>query len=590
MSGSIAAQEVPQRQLLIEATMTAVAEHGFSNLTLSKIAGEAGLTAGSVNFHFSSKEALLLETLKYVSTEFGDAVLRASEQPRAADRLVAIVEAALSDVVTEFRKVAVWYAFSSEVNGRQEYHDVCGERDRNYARYIEDACRELIDEAGRSNQLNAPAIAMALRGMIDEVWQEVLFVGENYDRDAGRDQCFAFLASIFPWAYSMPESRGLQKETTSDLTLTLPSWIYHSEEFLELEKERIFLSSWQLACHESDLKCAGQYVTYNLFNERAFVIRTADGDIRAFHNVCRHRAHLLLEGEEGLCEGRIVCPYHGWTYEQTGERVAIGFPDSFRQHDSSDYGLVAIECEVYQSFVFIRFRSGGPSVAERMAPVAEEFAGYQLQDRVSAGGDFWQVEVNVDWKNVIENYMEDYHFFMGHKGLSGLMKDEYDREPFDTDLVRLSHEMRDKPRSGWSIENYHKLLPDLDYLPESSRRRWTYFVLFPNTFFDLYPDRIDFYQVLPTSAGKAVLRGRSYDIEDDGRLMRVVRWLNERINWRVQEEDNTLTESVQQGLGSSSYVAGILSDKEVLLKHFGEYIRRNIPEAESTTPVKRISR
>ena len=374
------------------------------------------------------------------------------------------------------------------------------------------------------------------------------------------------------------------------LTPTLPAWIYQSDDFLALEKEKLFMSSWQLVCHTSDIANQGQYVTYKLFSERAFVIRTASDEIRAFHNVCRHRAHILLEGEEGTCEGRIVCPYHGWTYEQTGERVAIGFPDTFRDHDSGEYGLVPIECEVYQSFVFIRFRNGGPSVAERMAPVAEEFAGYRHEERTSAGGDFWQVEVNVDWKNVVENYLEDYHFFMGHKGLSGLMNDEYDRQPFDTDLARLSHVMRDKPRAGWSIENYHKLLPDLDYLPDFSRRRWSYLVLFPNTFFDFYPDRVDFYQVLPTTAGKALLRGRSYDIKDDSRLMRVVRYLNERINWRVQEEDNTLTESVQEGLGSSSYVNGILSDKEVLLKHFGDYIRRNIPEAASTTPVTRWQR
>ena len=188
---SIAAQDVPQRQLLIDATMTAISEHGFSNLTLSKIAGTAGLTAGSVNFHFSTKEALLLETLKFVSDEFGAVIHVASQTDAPAERLAAMVEAALSDTVTEFRKVVVWYAFSSEVNGRQDYHDICGERDRNYSRQIERACSDLINEVGRSPQLNAGAIGMAIRGMIDEVWQEILFAGDDYDRETARDKCFA---------------------------------------------------------------------------------------------------------------------------------------------------------------------------------------------------------------------------------------------------------------------------------------------------------------------------------------------------------------------------------------------------------------
>ncbi len=577
--------------MLIDATMSAISEHGFSNLTLAKIAGMAGMTAGTVNFHFATKEALLVETLKHVSDEFGHAVEAACDREEdSADRLGAIVNTALSDEITEFRKVVVWYAFSSEVSAREDYHRICGERERVYLKQIESACTEIIAAAGKQNQLSARAISLAVSGMIDQIWQEILYQGDSYDRVSGRRECMAFLASIFPWCFTMPEEHIAENisELPSGLTPTLPSWIYSNDDFFELEKEKIFLPSWQLVCHTSDLDSPGRYVTFEFFNEKAFVIRTDTGEIKAFHNVCRHRAHILLGDIEGECDGRIVCPYHGWTYDLTGKRIAMGHPTTFSDHDAEQFGLVAIDCEIYHGFVFIRFRSEGDSVASRMKPVDEEFAAYRTEDMVNIDPDdnFWMMEVEVNWKNAAENFLEDYHFFIGHKGLAALMEDEYDREGHGSDVARLSHQMRELPKHNWSVEKYHNLLPDIEHLPGNMKRRWTYYGLYPNVYFDFYPDKMDFFQIIPVDANRSVLRGRTYELEDTSRLMTAVRYLNDRINHRVQVEDNFLTESVQHGISSSSYTAGILSDKEVLVKHFGEFIRSKIPEANLRSPPK----
>ena len=575
--------------LLIDATMTAISTHGFSNLTLTKIAGLVGLTAGTVNFHFLTKEALLLSTLKHVAEEFEMTVARAIAEADAdpARQLAAIVEASLDDEVTEFKKVAVWYAFMSEASGREDYRSICGDRERNYALSILNACEAIISSAGKQRKLNAKAISQAICGLINEIWQEILFEGSGYDRDQARQQCFAFLASIFPWCFSMPVPTEVLCEDNlqENLTYTLPSWVYHNSDFFELEKENVFLSSWQLVCHTGDIRNPGSYVTFELFNERAFAIRTDSGAIRAFHNVCRHRAHIILGDEEGQCRNKLVCPYHGWTYNLNGERIAIGFPSSFREHDPAQFGLIPIDCEIYLGFVFIRFRSEGPAVAARMAPLENEFKAYATENmsNLDSSNGFWSRTVNVNWKNAVENFLEDYHFFMGHKGLSALMSDEYDREPFETDVARLSHKMRDKPGANWSVERYHQMLPDQAHLPETMRRRWTYYALYPNTFFDLYPDKMDFFQILPVAPGRSVLRGRSYGLASGDRLMKAVRYLNDRINARVQHEDNRLTEAVQHGIVSSSYQGGILSDKEILVKQFGDYLKEKIPEATSMT-------
>jgi phenylpropionate dioxygenase-like ring-hydroxylating dioxygenase large terminal subunit len=129
--------------------------------------------------------------------------------------------------------------------------------------------------------------------------------------------------------------------------------------------------------------------------------------------------------------------------------------------------------------------------------------------------EMWTKEVAIDWKNVIENYVEDYHFPIGHPGLSALMEAQYDRESFPGGTMRLSHRMREKPLRSWSAQGYAKFLPVIEHLPEDMRRRWTYFGLYPNVFFDIYPEWLDFFHVLPQGAGRTLIRARSYGFPDD---------------------------------------------------------------------------
>lgn len=596
-----ASTPIPEsKQRLIDATMTAIFEHGISNLTLAKITALAGLTAGTVNFHFTSKESLLLATLRSVAEEFEVAIARclenAGEDP--AQTLLDIIDVNLDPELTEPRKVAVWYAFMSESRARQDYQQLCGERDAAYFRMVLELCERMTRDPQNRARLDAEAIAYGLVGLIDELWQEIMFTGESFDRAAARRRCQAFLASVFPWRFELPaagsaagerarapagEPEAMAPVSEEGLVYTLPSWVYRNDEFLALEKEHVFLPSWQLVCHVSDMPQPGNYVTFDLLNERVFVVRGQDGEIRAFHNVCRHRAHAVVQGQSGHCKtGRMVCPYHGWTYDLDGKRHGLSAPDTFRKHDASRFGLKGLECEVFLGFVFVRFKTGGPSVAEQFAPYTEEFAMYRTADMVPTNDRFsehrfWEETVEMDWKNGVENYVEDYHFPSGHRGLFALMKTQYDREYAGTGVIRLSHEMREKADRNWSTHLYRTLLPSYEHLPAHMQTRWTYYAMFPNTFFDLFPEKMDFFQMIPLAAGRVMLRGRSYALPDDRRETRAVRYLSDRINMRVQEEDNELTHSVQRGLGTSAYDVGILSDKECLVKRFQDWVRERLP-------------
>jgi TetR/AcrR family transcriptional repressor of bet genes len=214
-----------RRNLLIDATITAIAEFGLSKLTLAKISSIAGLTAGTVNFHFDSKESLLLETLNFVSEEFDRGIANALQSAGAdpAKRLAAIIDASLDPEITEHRKMAVWHAFDSESRGREDYQRIRGNLDRQNFKLILNLCEQIISDAGKQSDINARAIANAISGITDEVWKEILFAGESYDRDDARQVCLSFLASIFPWCYSMPVHKDTQDQAVPSIEVARAS-------------------------------------------------------------------------------------------------------------------------------------------------------------------------------------------------------------------------------------------------------------------------------------------------------------------------------------------------------------------------------
>jgi TetR/AcrR family transcriptional repressor of bet genes len=159
---------------LIQATVAAISRHGLSELTSAKIAAVAGHTAASINFHFGSKEALLLATLREVSEEFASVVARVVEEAGDDDlrALLGIVDANLGRGLADSHRIAVWYAFLSESKDRSDYQRICGERDAAWSRMVIDLCKRLIAARGNGSPWpDAEAVAHGLMGLIDQQWQ-----------------------------------------------------------------------------------------------------------------------------------------------------------------------------------------------------------------------------------------------------------------------------------------------------------------------------------------------------------------------------------------------------------------------------------
>jgi phenylpropionate dioxygenase-like ring-hydroxylating dioxygenase large terminal subunit len=369
---------------------------------------------------------------------------------------------------------------------------------------------------------------------------------------------------------------SLQPLETDDAAVGLPGWIYHDPEFFELEKRRIFRTSWQLVCHGNDIPDPGDYQCFDLLGESIVTVRGKDGVIRSFHNVCRHRASRLVDGPAGNCGGRITCPYHAWTYSLDGRLIGVPHRETFRNFQPEQHGLVPLEQEIFLGFVFVRLESGLPGVREMMAPYLDELAVYRMEELVPQGRVTLRPRP-VNWKNVADNYSDGMHIDVAHPGLSRLFGRSYgiEAQPW---VDKMWGVLQDVPSRNWSERLYQKYLPTVPHLPPQRQRLWTYFKLWPNVAFDIYPDQIDFMQFIPISPTQTMIREIAYVHPDTRREMRVARYLNWRINRQVNKEDTELITRVQAGMSSSSYTVGPLSENEVCLRSFTRRMRAMIPE------------
>ena len=357
---------------------------------------------------------------------------------------------------------------------------------------------------------------------------------------------------------------------------SLPAWIYSDPDYFEVELKRVIRPSWQIVCHASDIPAAGDWHGLDYAGESVVAMRGADGTVRAFHNVCRHRGARILDGARG-CAKRIVCPYHAWTYASDGRLVGAPHRDTYDPGALDGIRLVPVEHELWHGFIFVRLEGGGPSVAEMMAPYAHEVEPYRFED-LKALGRVTLRRRTVNWKNIADNYSDGLHIAVAHPGLKRLMGDGYGVESAAW-VDKMWGPLVDRPSSNPSERAYCHYLPQVAHLPEERQRLWTYFKLWPNVAFDIYPDQVDFMQFLPVSPTETLIREISYAIPDDRREMKAARYLNWRINRQVNAEDTELVGRVQQGMASSSFSVGPLSRDEVALRNFCRRVRELIPEA-----------
>ena len=166
---------------------------------------------------------------------------------------------------------------------------------------------------------------------------------------------------------------------------SLPAWLYTDQRFFELEREKVFRPAWHIVGHINDAPNPGDYITLDILGERVVTLRGEDGRVRSFHNVCRHRAGKIARRSARLVRASAGVPLSRLELQARRHVRRRAEMAGLRGAEGERRSLTPVEQEIFMGFIFIRFEPGLPSVAEMMAPYAEELAPYELEKLVPNG-------------------------------------------------------------------------------------------------------------------------------------------------------------------------------------------------------------
>lgn len=331
------------------------------------------------------------------------------------------------------------------------------------------------------------------------------------------------------------------------LVHSLEARYYTDPANFEKEKTRLLARTWQFAGHESGVRNVGDYLTFEIAGESLFCIRGKDRQLRAFYNVCQHRAHQLVQGT-GTTR-LIVCPYHAWTYELTGGLRAGPNLKSVPGFDREAICLTPVRTEVLHGFIFVNLDDDAAPMDEWFPGVRAELADYVPHIDTLEPLEWVEISEHCNWKVSIENYSECYHCPLNHRTFAtGVIKPEtYDIQPSANGYVL---------RHTTECQNIEAMTYPIDLtVPHAGEYRS--FFLWPMFSFQVYPGN-----VLNT------YHWRAHDVDHctvwrgwytpGGEDSEVVRRLAVQDRGTTVEEDIHLVESVHRGLKSRGYRPGPL--------------------------------
>ncbi len=187
-----------RREQLINATIDSLARRGYAATTLADVADGAGLSRGIVNFHFESKDKLLIETLQFLADEYSanwrEAVAGAGDSP--AQKMHAIIVADLDERVCNPRKVAAWFAFFAEAKSRPSYQKLSWARDGDYMDLLASVCRALKSEGKYSFDSNR--MADAVYAMQEGLWLRLMLESDEFSRELALETALTTIGNLFP--------------------------------------------------------------------------------------------------------------------------------------------------------------------------------------------------------------------------------------------------------------------------------------------------------------------------------------------------------------------------------------------------------
>ena len=346
----------------------------------------------------------------------------------------------------------------------------------------------------------------------------------------------------------------------------MPAGFYTDPAIFAREREALFLRHWFFLCRDEMLPNPGDYRAFDTPGGPIAALRGQDGVLRVFANFCRHRGSILLEGQ-GNCGGKVMCPYHGWSYLNNGR--LYGCPDmkDAEGFDRRENGMVALECQSWAGFVFARFTRDGPSLMEHLGDLPDRLASHQ-PDQMRCT---WTVtlEPACNWKLILENAMETYHTGIVHRDTVGAQTSRT--------LATQGNWICIQVISGRSIATLSDSVPPFDAIEglDEKARQGTYFtVALPTVQFAVAQDCLWWLNVTPISASSSRLEiGGCFPASRLSLPDFATRAAPYYDRWeRVGREDVGILEKQQKALGSALYRPGPLSGRDDMVQALGVWV------------------
>ena len=346
---------------------------------------------------------------------------------------------------------------------------------------------------------------------------------------------------------------------------TLPAAGYASEAVFAWELDNIFKSTWFCVGRSDELIGPGQIRAVDVVGESVLLTRDAEGALKAFSNVCRHRGHELVAEGEALGAHLIRCPYHSWSYRLDGElRAAPTFAQT-PGFDKSEFPLVPIAVSEYLGWAWVDLSGAARPLAEHFGNLAEKAAPYET-DRLTAGATHSYM-VDANWKIVVENYNECYHCSSIHPELCEVTPPDsgLDHQPTG---VWCGGTMRLKDHAvTMSLDGASKGVNFRQIEGDGAREVW-YVTMMPNLLLSMHPDYVMTHRLTPLTAGRThvectwLFPPEAFDLVGFDPAYAVDFWdITNREDWEACEK-------VMKGVRQLGYRQGPLSSWEGTVYQF----------------------
>jgi choline monooxygenase len=325
---------------------------------------------------------------------------------------------------------------------------------------------------------------------------------------------------------------------------TLPRHHYFDAETFAREQRLIFQHTWQYVGHQSMLPGPGSFLVRDILDQSVILLRDLDGTLRAFFNVCQHRAHRLLEGEGMLGSAAVTCPYHAWSYDLSGVLRRARGAEGLEGFDAGDFGLSPVRLGSFLGFMFVNLDGAAPDFAEVTADLAAEVSAFSpAADRLVCAHRH-EYPMKANWKNSVENYSECFHCPISHPGLVGSALD-YGSYRIAIHAHHHSHRSRDRgDAQGYSTRTE----------AAANQSEFGSWLLWPNWVLEVYPGgNLTVFHHVPLAPELTLQKVEWYfpGSTPSPAEQEVIDFVH-----LVRLEDIPICESVQSGLHSLGYRQG----------------------------------